>query len=500
MKMRKEEYIQEVISRIENKRAKQEVEKELSAHIDDRISYYTDAGYDEETANIKAMEHMGSPEKVSEEMEKLHKDRRRWAFIALSAVIVINIIVSIILQISSYGYPWGYMDDEVFFAAFIIILTLIVNGVIFLLAYISHKRDSLLLVLLLGIEVALIIIYVLAHPFNPFCNYIPIEYPSVGLTISAVMLVLSVIACRWRDDEQKGFISVVAPLFGAVPLSVVVVIILITVYMTVPTVMGTAIAEKQNNFAKQSYLDRMPQEVASAKERRLYDISEYNEPGVSLTTEKGDVDRWYVDAEKIKPVKKLCEVPGEFVEIAPYIYWITDCDGIIMRSQPFDEDMASEEYLISKDFDYPDGNTDELKSLSVYGIDITAEFDRDFLKNTLSAVRYWDSMNIREVNAVKTYVLSWTFEDKDFVFLYKAYLLEDSDGNFCFSPWVRSKVGEENVFESFGEVIPVDEATSKRLHEILKDVPSSEKWFSYPETAYESSSYSDDFLSDAKED
>ena len=45
--MRKEEYINEVISKIENKKAKAEVEKELSNHIDDRISYYTDAGWDE---------------------------------------------------------------------------------------------------------------------------------------------------------------------------------------------------------------------------------------------------------------------------------------------------------------------------------------------------------------------------------------------------------------------------------------------------------------------
>ena len=75
--MRKEEYINEVISKIENKKARREVEKELSAHIDDRISYYTDAGYDEETANIKAMEHMGEPENVGVQMASLYK-KLRW--------------------------------------------------------------------------------------------------------------------------------------------------------------------------------------------------------------------------------------------------------------------------------------------------------------------------------------------------------------------------------------------------------------------------------------
>ncbi len=71
--MKKDEYIQEVISRIENKKARTEVEREISAHIDDRISYYTDAGWDEETANEKAIEHMGEPWQVAIQMSRLHK-------------------------------------------------------------------------------------------------------------------------------------------------------------------------------------------------------------------------------------------------------------------------------------------------------------------------------------------------------------------------------------------------------------------------------------------
>ena len=91
--MRKEEYINEVISKIENKKARREVEKELSAHIDDRISYYTDAGWDEETANEKTMEHMGEPKKVSEEMGKLHNKRlKTFLKILLSLFLIISIL------------------------------------------------------------------------------------------------------------------------------------------------------------------------------------------------------------------------------------------------------------------------------------------------------------------------------------------------------------------------------------------------------------------------
>ena len=93
--MKRDEYISAVISQIQNKKARTEVERELSAHIDDRISYYTDAGWDEETANEKAMEHMGEPEKVSEEMGKIH-NKKISVFLKITisffAVIVILII------------------------------------------------------------------------------------------------------------------------------------------------------------------------------------------------------------------------------------------------------------------------------------------------------------------------------------------------------------------------------------------------------------------------
>jgi tetratricopeptide (TPR) repeat protein len=119
--MRKDEYIREVVSRIDNKRAKQEVEKELSAHIDDRISYYSDAGYNEEISNSKALEHMGEPRKVGIQMAKLHK-KNKLAIIAVCLLIAIVLTFVVLLfttplsaQIVSYRYDSKYSlpsDDE----------------------------------------------------------------------------------------------------------------------------------------------------------------------------------------------------------------------------------------------------------------------------------------------------------------------------------------------------------------------------------------------------
>ena len=98
--MRKEEYIQEVISRIENKRAKIEVEKELSAHIDDRISYYTDAGWDKETANEKALEHMGEAKEIGEQMALVHSKIKFYSYFSLLPLVLFSFITFFILMFS----------------------------------------------------------------------------------------------------------------------------------------------------------------------------------------------------------------------------------------------------------------------------------------------------------------------------------------------------------------------------------------------------------------
>ncbi|MGN0519338.1 MAG: permease prefix domain 1-containing protein [Candidatus Fimenecus sp.] len=63
--MNKDEYVVKAVSKIKNVNAKIEVSTELESHIADRIQYYKEIGYDEETAAQKAVEHMGDPEAVS---------------------------------------------------------------------------------------------------------------------------------------------------------------------------------------------------------------------------------------------------------------------------------------------------------------------------------------------------------------------------------------------------------------------------------------------------
>ena len=91
--MKKDEYICEGVSRIKNKKARQDVARELYAHIDDRISYYTDAGWDEDAANEKAMSDMGKAEDISEKLGFIHNFWKGYLIILVAAVTLVMVII-----------------------------------------------------------------------------------------------------------------------------------------------------------------------------------------------------------------------------------------------------------------------------------------------------------------------------------------------------------------------------------------------------------------------
>lgn len=96
----RDKYISDVLERVKNKSARLEIEKELQAHIDDRIEYYTDAGYDLDYAEKMALSKMGSPEKIGEEMNKVHKPINK------KPIRIILIIVSVLIILKLITLPF----------------------------------------------------------------------------------------------------------------------------------------------------------------------------------------------------------------------------------------------------------------------------------------------------------------------------------------------------------------------------------------------------------
>lgn len=86
----KNAYITRVLAPIKDADAQEEMALELSVHLDERIQYYIDLGYDDETAERKAVKDMGDPEPVGESLSKLHP--KEWVGLAVLALLPLPLI------------------------------------------------------------------------------------------------------------------------------------------------------------------------------------------------------------------------------------------------------------------------------------------------------------------------------------------------------------------------------------------------------------------------
>jgi len=74
--MNKGDYINDVLKHISSKAFIGTIRQELEGHIDDRIRYYEEIGYDTDSSTEKAIAHMGNADKLGEEMNLLHNYKK----------------------------------------------------------------------------------------------------------------------------------------------------------------------------------------------------------------------------------------------------------------------------------------------------------------------------------------------------------------------------------------------------------------------------------------
>ena len=97
-KMKVQDYINRVVMPIEDEITKLETAWEIKAHIDERIEFYKEIGYDDETAEKKAVEDMGDPEPVGASLSRLHpKGRVITAVLAALPLVLIGFFTGLIL-------------------------------------------------------------------------------------------------------------------------------------------------------------------------------------------------------------------------------------------------------------------------------------------------------------------------------------------------------------------------------------------------------------------
>ena len=119
--MKKEEYINKVLLHIKNKAYLATVKNELEGHISDRENYYIEIGYDNETATVKAMEHMGDADLLGEKMNRLHHDKTFKVGHHISIIIAAAIYFSYVIIFDDYlnlgaysALGYAYKQDAIY--------------------------------------------------------------------------------------------------------------------------------------------------------------------------------------------------------------------------------------------------------------------------------------------------------------------------------------------------------------------------------------------------
>ena len=105
-------YISTVLSKINDKAQRKEIEAELQSHIQDRIDYYVNAGYDLEIATEKANERMGdTAELVGDQLNSLHKSK--FSIVIVILFVFINIGVFPLLGLLFFfGHPDEWIINQ----------------------------------------------------------------------------------------------------------------------------------------------------------------------------------------------------------------------------------------------------------------------------------------------------------------------------------------------------------------------------------------------------
>ncbi len=111
MNKKGERFLTEVTNHIKSKEAKDLVAAELDFHLKQTKNMWIGKGLSEEIAENKAVEQMGSPSKLGQELNKLHKPKVDW-FLLILLVAAMGLGF---LPVIAFGYMNDLLMDKVIF-------------------------------------------------------------------------------------------------------------------------------------------------------------------------------------------------------------------------------------------------------------------------------------------------------------------------------------------------------------------------------------------------
>lgn len=112
MNKKGERFLKEVTNHIKSKEAKSFVATELDFHLKRAKNTWIERGLSEEVAEDKAVEQMGSPIKLGQELNKLHKPKVDWFLI----ILLVTAMGLGFLPVLAFGYTNDVIMNKVIFA------------------------------------------------------------------------------------------------------------------------------------------------------------------------------------------------------------------------------------------------------------------------------------------------------------------------------------------------------------------------------------------------
>lgn len=90
----KEKFLKEVLSQVKFKYDRHDIGTELEAHIQDKIDYYTDLGYDMDKAEELSVNDMGDAKEIGKELNKQHNPFIGWVWKITNVLLVFSVVIS----------------------------------------------------------------------------------------------------------------------------------------------------------------------------------------------------------------------------------------------------------------------------------------------------------------------------------------------------------------------------------------------------------------------
>lgn len=215
-----EDYLDSIIPQKISSKVEKEIRTEIESHIYDRVDFYMEIGYDEESAIKKAVEQMGEGEDVKVQFSNLYKDSMLKAILLFLGICVWNVSA----VTAGLGYM-NFVDPVMYVLPNIVFLVLILVGNVFLIVYTMKCIRQKLQKQLLGIVWAFVFVglgsFVTSGIFFPVLNagkliikYITNgAYPTEGavsgsdldITVINILLVILYTVFLFRAYDKMGF-------------------------------------------------------------------------------------------------------------------------------------------------------------------------------------------------------------------------------------------------------------------------------------------------------